>query len=217
MTELLEAALAGLTAGFGVAAPIGAITVLLVSLAARSGFAPAAAGAMGIAFVDGCYAAIATLAGAAVRPYLTPLGAALRWTASAVLIGIAVRTARGALPAARAATGRTEPDAKAPARTRSAAGTFVSFVGLTALNPFTILSFAAIVLSRQISSSPSTGAQLVFVLAVWGASAGWHLCLGAAGKALGTMLTGPRGRRATVLVSAAVIAGFAIRLMFPAG
>lgn len=255
VSELLEPTIAGLAAGFGVAAPIGAITVLLISLAARVGLVAATAGALGVATVDGCYAAVATLGGAAVRPYLAPLGTPLRWTAAVVLLGIAIRTARGALAAPadmepglggraetadgpRSPTPTTSADetptanetatvhgtaraqetvADTASRTTVALRTYASFVGLTALNPFTILSFTAIILGRQVGTTPSPLAQTVFVLAVATASAGWNMGLVAAGRALGRVLTGRRGRRATALVSAAVIAVLALRMLLPVG
>ena len=45
--------LAGLLAGLGVAVPVGAIAVLVMSLAARTSFRVGAAAALGVATADG--------------------------------------------------------------------------------------------------------------------------------------------------------------------
>jgi arginine exporter protein ArgO len=53
----------------------------------------------------------------------------------------------------------------------------------------------------------------VFVLAAFAASASWQLLLAAGGSAIGRVLTGPRGRLVTALVSSVVIAVLAVLLL----
>ena len=79
---------------------------------------------------------------------------------------------------------------------------YAVFVGITAVNPTTVVYFAAVVLgNRHLVSTPAQGA--VFVIAAFLASASWQLVLAGGGAALGRVATGRRGHLVTGLVSAA--------------
>ena len=54
---MLEVVLSGLVTGWAIAIPIGAVGAFLVTLSARTSFRVGAAGALGVASVDGAYAA----------------------------------------------------------------------------------------------------------------------------------------------------------------
>ena len=84
------------------------------------------------------------------------------------------------------------------------------FVGITAVNPTTVVYFAAVVLGNSHLVDGSVQG-LVFVTAAFVASASWQLGLAVAGTGLGRSVTGPRGRLVTGLVSALVVAGLAVR------
>ncbi|MGP3973717.1 LysE family transporter [Streptomyces sp. 8N114] len=103
MSSVSDAAVAGLVAGYAVAVPVGALAVLLVSLAARTSLRVGVAGALGVAVADGAYATVAVLGGAAVARAVEPIADPLRWTASAVLVLMAARSARTAVRALRQA------------------------------------------------------------------------------------------------------------------
>jgi arginine exporter protein ArgO len=197
---LSGALLSGLLAGYGVAVPIGAIAPLLIGLAARSPLRTGIAAALGVATVDGGYALAAVLGGSALGRTIAPVATPTRWVAAAVLIVLAVRTA---LVAVR----RTEPATAAPVTARRA---YLVLVGLTALNPTTIIYFGALVLGRQASGGfgPLPGA--VFVLAVCAASASWQLLLACGGRLLGQVLNTPRGRLVTALAASALITVLAV-------
>ena len=91
---------------------------------------------------------------------------------------------------------------------------FVLFVGITAVNPTTVVYFAAVVLgNQQLVDGAVEG--VVFVAAAFLASASWQLALAGGGAALGRVATGPRGRLVTGLVSAVVIAALAVRTVLP--
>ncbi len=198
---LSKALLAGLLAGYGVAVPIGAIAPLLIGLAARSPLRSGIAAALGVATVDGGYALAAVLGGSALGHVVAPVATPTRWVAAAVLIVLAVRTALVALR-------RTESRGDAaPVTARRA---YLVLVGLTALNPTTIIYFGALVLGRQASGGfgPLPGA--VFVLAVCAASASWQLLLACGGRLLGRVLDTPRGRLVTALVASALITVLAV-------
>jgi arginine exporter protein ArgO len=198
---LSQALLAGLLAGYGVAVPIGAIAPLLISLAARSPLRTGIAAALGVATVDGAYALAAVLGGSALGRAVQPVATPTRWVAAAVLIVLAVRTALVALRrqerAGEVAVGRA----------------YLTFVGLTALNPATIVYFGALVLGRHASGAFGPLPGTVFVLATFAASASWQLLLACGGRLLGRVLNTPRGRLATALVASGLITVLAVQLM----
>jgi arginine exporter protein ArgO len=205
------ALVAGLLAGYGVAVPVGAIAALIISLTARTSLRIGAAAAMGVASADGLYALAAVLGGAALARLVEPIAVPLHWLAAAVLVTLAVRTAVTAIrhhrdPArARAATGLNTP--------RRA---YLGLLGLTLLNPATIIYFGALVLGRQTGDGLNVAEQVVFVVAAFVASASWQLLLAGGGSLVGRVLTGPRGRLATSLVSSVVIIVLAVGLLVTA-
>jgi len=201
---MLAAALSGLVTGWAIAIPIGAVGALLVALTARTSFRVGAAGALGIATVDGVYAALAVAVGASVSALLAPVATALRIASGVVLLVVA------GLVAVHATTRAGRPGRAhgvAEARPRA---TYALFVAITAVNPTTVVYFAAIVLgNRHLVAGPVEAA--VFVAAAFLASASWQLALAGGGAALGRTATGDRGRLVTGLVSAGVIALLALR------
>jgi len=200
---VLEVVVSGLVTGWAIAIPIGAVGAFLVTLTARTTFRVGAAGALGIATVDGVYAALAVVAGAALSALLAPVATPLRVASGVVLLVIA------ALTAAHAVTTGGRARAAAPMRPARA---YAVFVGVTAVNPTTVVYFAAVILgNRHLVSTPAEG--VVFVLAAFVASASWQLALAGGGATLGRVATGHRGHLVTGLVSAAVIAALALRTM----
>jgi arginine exporter protein ArgO len=93
---------------------------------------------------------------------------------------------------------------------------YVGLLGLTLLNPATIVYFGALVLGRQAGNELTVAGEIVFVLAAFAASASWQLLLAGGGGLVGRTLTGPRGRLATALVSSAVIGVLAVGLLVTA-
>ncbi|MFF7815957.1 LysE family transporter [Streptomyces sp. NPDC007945] len=199
------AAVAGLLAGYGIAIPVGAVGAHLVAVAARSPWRTGAGAALGIAAADGVYALVAVVGGAALVPLLAPVATPLRWASALVLLALAAASARTALRAHRAGTPAEERPVAAPHRA------FWTFLGLTVLNPMTVLYFTALVLGGHATTGPAEGA--VFVAAAFAASASWQLLLAATGTLLGHALTGARARLLTGLASSALIAVLAVGLM----
>jgi arginine exporter protein ArgO len=199
------ALVAGILAGYGVAMPVGAIAALIVSLTARTSLRVGASAAMGVATADGLYALAAVLGGAALARLIEPISGPLRWIAAVVLVGVALRTIRTAMRR------RHEPATARPAEGRMGAplGAYFAFLGLTLLNPATIVYFAALVLGRH----PDTGHAAVFVVGAFAASASWQLLVAGGGSLVGRLLTGARGRYATAVASSAVVAVLAVSLV----
>jgi len=141
---VIGALVAGLLAGYGVAVPVGAIAALIVSLTARTSLRVGAAAALGVATADGIYALAAVFGGAALARLIEPVGAPLRWVAAAVLVGLAARTAVTAVRHHRDPTlARSDRGLTTPGRA------YLGLLGLTLLNPATIVYFGALVLGRQ--------------------------------------------------------------------
>ena len=200
---MFEVALSGLVTGWAIAIPIGAVGAFLVTLTARSGLRVGSAAALGIASVDGVYAAAAVVGGSALSGLLAPIADPLRIASGVVLLVIGVLTAVHAL----ATNGNVRETT--PMRPRAA---FALFFGITAVNPTTVVYFAAIVLgNQQLVSNAAEGA--VFVTAAFVASASWQLTLACGGAVLGRLVTGHRGRLVTGLVSAVVICLLAVHTM----
>jgi arginine exporter protein ArgO len=190
---------AGVTAGYGVAVPVGAIAVLIAGLSARTSLRVGAAAGLGAATADGIYALIAVAGGAAVAGLIAPIATPLRWAAAVVLLILAALTARGAFRS-------QAPDR--PERPTTALSAYAGLLGLTLLNPATMIYFAALVLGGA-----GEGGGVWFVVGAFLASASWQLLIAGGGSLIGRLLTGPRGRMVTALISAAVIAILAIQIL----
>lgn len=197
------ALVAGLVAGYGIAVPLGAVGTYLMSLTARTSWRVGALAALGVATADGLYALLAVAGGSALTPLIGPVLHPLRYVSAVVLAVLAARTAVTTLRGSR-----TLEAARAES---TAVRAYFGLLGITLLNPATVIYFAAIVLG-----SPATAAdpvqRSVFVLAAFTASASWQLLLAGSGLLLGRLLTGSRGRLATGLASSAVIAALALHL-----
>jgi len=201
VSSLVSVAAAGLAAGLGIAVPLGAVGVLLVSEGMARGWRSGVAAAGGVATVDLGYAAVATAAGAAVASALAGRETAVRLVAAAVLAVVAVRGLLAARSPSR--TGHASaPAVASPVSGRDelrpgAVRSYWRFVAVTAVNPLTALYFVALAaaLGDRISG---TAAATAFVLGVGVASLAWQLVLAATGAGAGSLI-GVRGRRWTAL------------------
>jgi arginine exporter protein ArgO len=203
------ALVAGLLAGYGIAMPVGAVATYLVSLTARTSLRIGAFAALGVATADGLYALVAALGGTALAVGLQPILLPLRWASVLVLAALAVRGAIGAVRQyrERRLAERTGHDPRHPARA------YLTLLGITLLNPTTVVYFAALVLGSRTAEAVRPLDQGVFVLAAFAASASWQLLIAGGGALLGRTLTGHRGRLVTGLASSAVIMLLAVRML----
>ncbi|WP_129305213.1 LysE family transporter [Streptomyces sp. L2] len=199
---------AGLLAGYGIAVPVGAVGTYLVSLTARTSLRTGACAALGVASADGLYALLATVGGSALAAALRPVLAPLRLASALVLAALAVWGAAGALRQYRARRPATRAERPVP----SAARAYLGLLGVTLLNPVTVVYFAALVVGTSTADAVRPLDRAVFVLAALAASASWQLLLACGGALLGRALTGRRGRLATALLSSGVILTLAVRM-----
>jgi arginine exporter protein ArgO len=203
------ALVAGLVAGYGIAVPIGAVAAYLVSLTARTSMRTGACAALGVATADGLYALVAAIGGTALAAALQPVLVPLRWVSALVLAVLAVRGAGAALRQHRSAGTPAANRAAPPGPVRA----YLGLLGITLLNPTTVIYFAALVLGSRASGPVRPLEQGLFVLAAFAASASWQLTLAGGGALLGRALTGRRGRLVTAFVSSAVMAALAVRML----
>ncbi len=209
--------LAGIVAGYGIAIPIGAIGLLIIDAGIRHGLAIALAAGAGAATADLAYAAVAAVFGVALAGVIAPIETPLRIAAVAVLVAIAGRGLMGLVPTAGPGAGRregsvpagggapsAEPDERTPART------YVTFVGLTLLNPATVTYFAALIVGLT-----ATGAGVVekaaFVAGAGLSSLSWQWLLAGVG-ALAHERLPARLRLAVGVVGYLIILGFAVTI-----
>lgn len=194
--------LLGVLAGLSVAMPVGPVGVLLLRSGLVDGVRVAVAAACGIATVDVLYAVVAVAVGAPVSRVVEAHAGLVRGLSAAVLVTIGVI---GLV----AATRPVAPDLPQD-RTASPARTYARFVGLTAVNPLTAVTFTAIAvgLATQVGGTASIAA---FVVGVGLASLAWQLVLAVGSGLLGLRLP-PVARRWVSLVGSVVVvlAGVAI-------
>ncbi|MFG2944405.1 LysE family transporter [Streptomyces adustus] len=210
---MTAALVAGLVAGYGIAVPVGAVGTYLVSLTARTSLRTGACAALGVASADGLYALLAMAGGSALAAALRPVLVPLRWASALVLIALAVLGTVAAVRRYRGHQLATRPDPPPPGPGRA----YLGLLGITLLNPTTVVYFAALVLGAGGAGTARPLEQGVFVLAAFAASASWQLLLAGSGALLGRALTGHRGRLATALASSGVMVALAVRMLVAPG
>lgn len=199
---MLDALVSGLVTGYAIAVPVGAVAVMIIAVSARTSWRTGAAAGLGVATIDGLYAAVAVLAGAAVAEALEPVADALTAVSVVVLLVIAALTLAHAFRPERADEHGAIP--WTPLRA------WLTFAAITAVNPATVLYFAAIVLGGTVDiDGPAEG--VLFVAAAFVASASWQVFVASIGTGLGSWITGPRGRRTTGVLAALAIAALALK------
>ena len=174
---MLEAALAGAVAGYAIAIPVGAIAVLIIHTGLTSGLRHGLTAAAGAATADGIYATIAALAGAGVTALIGPLMTPLRVVGGIVLVLIGMY---GLVTAWRSRD--HEPSAHATAH-RPHGRTYLALLGLTLLNPATVIYFAALTVGLPFLGDVSQ--RLVFAGGAFVASFSWQSLLAIFGAAMG--------------------------------
>ncbi|MEV4113412.1 LysE family transporter [Nonomuraea sp. NPDC049695] len=165
--------------------------------------------ALGVATADGLYALIATIGGTALSDSIQPIMLPLQAASAVVLIGLAARTGATAISRYRTGQVTTRAD-QAPL---SPVRAYLGLLGITMMNPITVVYFAALVLAGQSTVTSGRLQQAVFVVAAFVASASWQILLAGGGALLGRALTGPRGRLATAMASSALITALAVHLL----
>ena len=203
----MSAFVAGLFAGLALAIPFGAVSAIILSMAAARGLRVGVAAGLGTATVDGLYAALAVSCGALLAPVVGRLETPLAVVSSGVLVVMGVWMLRPVFSHASASSdpGEPRPEIAVEARPVSASRGYLTVFGLTVVNPVTVVYFTALV----VAGAPATGVDgVAFVLGVAIGSAVWQCLLALAGAVAGRAVTGPVGVR----VTAGVGGGFVVVL-----
>jgi threonine/homoserine/homoserine lactone efflux protein len=210
--EPTAALIAGLVAGLAIAMQVGAVSLLLIETAIARGPRVAVAAGMGVATVDFGFAIVATAAGGATGAALASNETAIRVVAACVLAVIAVHglvgLARERRSAVATAAAGTEPLPGALRSHGSAGAHYARFILITAANPLTIASFAAVAAGLSLDGTLPAAA---FALGVGAASAGWHLVLTLAAGHAARWIT-PSIRRGLGVVGRLIVLAIAAHL-----
>jgi arginine exporter protein ArgO len=201
--------ISGVVTGLAVAMPIGAVGTYLIGLAARERTATAAAAALGVASVDGAYAIVAALGGAGLQALISEVSDWLAWVAALTLVAVALHTVQRAVRRYRggnSTVGRLR--GLTPVRG------YLSLAALTAVNPATLVTFAAVVVGRSVNESDQSWlAVALFAIGAFLASATWQLMLAGGGSLLGRLLHGRRGQLGIAICSAMIMLGLAVAVL----
>jgi threonine/homoserine/homoserine lactone efflux protein len=207
--DIPEALGAGLIVGMVIATQFGAVGALLLETSARAGPRAGAAAGLGVASVDMAYATGAVVAGGAARAGLAAHQAEVKAVAAVILALVGVH----GLWAVRRDSSR-DHRAHAPtlgdlSRPFGAESTqYLRFVGLTAINPLTIVYFGSVTASLSLSG---VAQGVAFVAGAGTASALWHLALSLAAGHAGRRFT-PRIHRVVSIAGRLAVVVMAIRL-----
>jgi threonine/homoserine/homoserine lactone efflux protein len=196
-----QAFLLGVVAGYAIAIPFGPIAVLIVRTGVRRGLRAAAAAGAGTATADLIFATIAMLFGAAASALLAPILPAARLVAGAALAVIAVRGLLAAPSQVDRESGTPRPG-----------NTYLLFLGLTMLNPPTVIYFASLAIALP-EVSADFASRAAFVVGAVLSSLSWQEFLAVVGAMLHGRLT-PRLQRVTAVVSSLIILALAARVAF---
>ncbi len=145
---------------------VGVVSLLLIETAVVRGPRVGVAAGMGVAAADLGFAAVAAVAGGAAGAALSSHEGEIRIVAAAVVAAIAVH---GLVALAR----DHAPDPAAPEGGPPRAH-FARFLAITAANPLTIASFAAVATALSLDGPAAAAA---FAAGVGVASAAWHVML----------------------------------------
>jgi threonine/homoserine/homoserine lactone efflux protein len=103
-----------------------------------------------------------------------------------------------------AAGWRGGSDPTRPERTPRPATAFAVVVGLTLVNPTTVVYFTALVAGGGLVAA-GTAAQVAFIAGALLASSAWQLTLASLGKVAGGWVTGQQGRRWAAVVGGGLV------------
>jgi threonine/homoserine/homoserine lactone efflux protein len=190
-----SALLAGLVAGLAIATQVGPVSLLLVETAVATGPRRGVAAGMGVAAADLGFATAAAATGGAVSAALASHEAEIRGGAALVLAAIALHGLVGLARERRRPGGAAAPAAPRADAGARAGAQFARFLAITAANPLTIASFAAVTAALSL---PGLAAAAAFVVGVGAASAAWHLLLTLAAGHAARWLT-PAARHALAI------------------
>ncbi|MCK5053284.1 MAG: LysE family transporter [Anaerolineales bacterium] len=203
----MSAFLEGVLAGYGIAIPVGAIAVLILDVSLRHGFRAGFMAGAGAAFADFLYAALAVIAGGALVQIISPYAVQVKVISGVVLLAV------GLYGLMRSIRPSEAPEAGS-ASSNGSGKVFAQFLGLTFINPLTIVYFSALILGGGAKSLASVLERVAFVIGAGLASISWQTLLAGLG-ALGHERLSPRFQIAVSILGFLVVIGFGLRILLP--
>ncbi len=194
----------GLIAGFGIAVPVGAISVLILEMSLRFGFRIGVMAAAGAATADTLFATAAVVGGAALVLVLEPIQTPLKVGSAVVLIALGLIMLRRAFGASPVGDKSAEKCAALPM--------YGQFLGLTIINPMTVVYFTALVLGLGGSVAPTLSRGALFVAGAGLASLSWQVVLAAMGAFSGRFMS-PKLTLGARLLGSFIVLGLAARIL----
>jgi len=195
----------GVIAGLGVAMLVGPIALLIVDVGLRCGFQSGFMAGAGVASADFFYAGVAALTGEALVLALSPYKDVLGLISALLLFGI------GGFGLWRVRKTSTTGGAK-QILIEGKLRVYAQFLGLTLINPLTIVYFSALILSREVSYAITFGERAAFVVGAGLASLSWQTLLAALGATARRNLS-PRFQLFASLMGNMVVIGFGLRII----
>lgn len=167
----MNAFLTGVLAGYGIAIPVGAIAVLIIDAGLRHGFRSGFWAGAGAASADLLYAVTAVIVGGTAVTILGSFVSELQLASGIVLLALG-------LIGLWKLRQTVESSRQTPAM-QSTRNTYILFLGLTLLNPMTIVYFAALILGGAAGSEATVASRVLFVIGAAVASLTWQTFLAA--------------------------------------
>lgn len=198
---IVDAFFSGVVAGYGIAVPVGAIALLIIQVGIKCGFRCAFMAGAGAATADLLYAGLAVLGGAGLAEVVGSAGNLFQILSGIVLVAIAVVGLR------KAAKPVEQVEAVMPDRS-DLVGTYFRFLGLTIINPTTIVYFAAVVIGLGVAEGLTTSGGLLFVIGAFLASLSWQTLLAFLGASAGRRMS-LRVQKAAMITGNMLILGLA--------
>ena len=203
----MDAFLSGVLAGYGIAIPVGAIALLIIQVGIKCGFRCAFMAGAGAATADLIYAGLAVVGGAALAQVIDSAGDAFRIASGIVLVAIAV-------VGLRKANKPVEPVDVAMPNRSELTRTYARFLGLTVINPTTIVYFAAVVVGLGVASGLTATGGILFCTGAFVASLSWQTLLAFTGASAGKRMS-PRAQLVAMVVGNLLVLGLAVAIILP--
>lgn len=200
----MSAFLEGLVAGYGIAIPVGAIALLIVGIGMRCGFQIGFMAGAGAASADFVYAIIAMIAGASLAATLEPVATELQVISGSLLLGLGGFGLRRGLK-------HSWGDDKT-AEVCGPVRMFWQFLGITVINPLTVVYFTALILGRYSGVTFTIMDRVVFVVGAGLASLSWQTLLVGLGAFARQQLS-PRFQLLAVVFGNLVVTGLGLRIL----
>lgn len=198
---IVDGFLSGVVAGYGIAIPVGAIALLIIQVGIKCGFRCAFMAGAGAATADLLYAGLAVLGGAGLAEVVDSAGNLFQILSGTVLVVVAVVGLR------RAAKPVEEVEAVMPDRS-DLVWTYFRFLGLTIINPATVVYFAAVVIGLGVAEGLTASGGFVFVIGAFLASLSWQTLLAFLGASAGRRMS-LRVQKAAIITGNMLILGLA--------